>query len=323
MPEDSVLAEITLDSVKVERLVREFLTAQSLTILPQNSFGDAVSQFVDKDDKHAMELFVQESLKNQVKHLLDVGDADEDLAQIMEDNRSKLEELFAAGHLKNHQKRKLKPKPPEWDSDLDGHWADEPGAVAIDEENGGNENDEEEDADLVAPRTSATRGRGKATTAGRGGKAATTASRATTAKATTAQRSRAATDKSNTTRTRAGRRRQRPDDEDDEDDIIADEDDDVVMLTEEEEDTRPPPSCTTARAPVRVTRATNPSASKAPTRAKTTTKAAGRQTQLAFAQPPSQSTQPPAKISALKTTQRFHQEIVSQPSVLSQDHFGH
>ncbi len=86
--------------MKVEKLVREFLTAQSLTILPQNSFGDAVSQYVDKDDKHAMEMFVNESLANQIKHLMD-ADADEDeLQNAMDLHKSKLEELFAAGLLK-------------------------------------------------------------------------------------------------------------------------------------------------------------------------------------------------------------------------------
>ena len=49
LPDQSILEQLSLDSVKVERLVKEFLTAQSLTILPQNSFGDAVTQFVDKD----------------------------------------------------------------------------------------------------------------------------------------------------------------------------------------------------------------------------------------------------------------------------------
>lgn len=96
-----MLAQLALDNVKVEKLVREFLSAQSLTILPQNSFGDAVSQFVDKDDRHAMEMFVNESLSNQIKHLLDMDEADEDeLQTAMEQYRSKLEELFAAGQLK-------------------------------------------------------------------------------------------------------------------------------------------------------------------------------------------------------------------------------
>lgn len=87
-----------MDTVRVQQLVQEFLVAQSLTILPQNSFGDAVSQFVDKDDKHAMEVFVQESLAHQTQHLLDShpdGDEVIDITEAMEEHRNKLEELFA------------------------------------------------------------------------------------------------------------------------------------------------------------------------------------------------------------------------------------
>jgi double-strand break repair protein MRE11 len=88
--------------VKVEKLVKEFLTAQSLTILPQNSFGDAVTQFVDKDDKHAMETFVAESLKTQLKHLMNANDVDEEeITNEMEQYKSQLEDLFANGQLKN------------------------------------------------------------------------------------------------------------------------------------------------------------------------------------------------------------------------------
>lgn len=92
---------MTIDTVKVEKLVREFLTVQTLTILPQNSFGDAVSQFIDKDDKHAMEMFVNESLSTQIQNLLNTQGVDEqDIAQAMDQYRSKLEELFNKGHLK-------------------------------------------------------------------------------------------------------------------------------------------------------------------------------------------------------------------------------
>lgn len=101
LPEPSVLEQLSIDTVKVEKLVREFLTVQTLTILPQNSFGDAVSQFIDKDDKHAMETFVNESLSNQIKHLLNTQEVDEqDIAQAMNQYKSKLEELFNTGHLK-------------------------------------------------------------------------------------------------------------------------------------------------------------------------------------------------------------------------------
>lgn len=159
MPEESVLAQLAIDSVRIEKLVREFLTAQNLTILPQNSFGDAVSQFVDKDDRHAMEMFVSESLKSQVKHLMDVDKVDEDeLMDMVDQHRSKLEQLFAAGELKRVRKGKLRPKPDGWHSDLDGNWSDQPAAILHSD----NEAEEEDDdaASVVAP----ARGRGKAAT---------------------------------------------------------------------------------------------------------------------------------------------------------------
>ena len=130
LPEESVLAQLSIDSVKVEKLVREFLTAQSLTILPQNSFGDAVSQFVDKDDKHAMEMFVNESLLDQIKYLMEIDHADEDEIQsAMDAHKSKLEELFAAGRLKRTKRAKVKPRPANWDSELDGEWEAQPAAL--------------------------------------------------------------------------------------------------------------------------------------------------------------------------------------------------
>ena len=160
LPEESILAQLSIDSVKVEKLVREFLTAQSLTILPQNTFGDAVSQFVDKDDKHAMEMFVNESLSNQVKYLMDVDQYDEeDIHNAMDQYKSKLEELFAAGHLKKAKKAKLKPKPDNWDSDLDGEWGDQPGALIHSEVEDG---PEEDDATSLAAAATAGKGRGKA-----------------------------------------------------------------------------------------------------------------------------------------------------------------
>lgn len=88
----------------MEKLVREFLTAQSLTILPQNSFGDAVGRFVDKDDKHAMEVFVNESLSSQVKNLLEKDELQEhDIATAMEQYRTYLESNFVAGQNKNRK----------------------------------------------------------------------------------------------------------------------------------------------------------------------------------------------------------------------------
>ena len=143
LPEESI-ASMALDSVKIEQLVKDFLVAQSLTILPQNSFGDAVGQFVDKDDKHAMELFVTENLKKQTESLMKMDHMDEDsIRDAMEEGKSHLEELFASGHLGKVLKarRKLKPKPDGWDSEHDGEWADQFEAIIR------SEPEDEEDSD--------------------------------------------------------------------------------------------------------------------------------------------------------------------------------
>ena len=158
MPEDSALASIALDSVKVDKLVREFLTAQSLTILPQNSFGDAVSQYVDKDDKHAMELFVSENLVKQVEALMKLDSVDENhIREAMEESKSHLEELWASGHLAKLKKSKLKPRPDQWDSEMDGEWERQEQAIQEPDP----EDEEESDASRAVSKPKAN-GRGKA-----------------------------------------------------------------------------------------------------------------------------------------------------------------
>ncbi|KAK5001434.1 meiotic recombination, partial [Cryomyces antarcticus] len=153
LPEESIMAQLSLDSVKVEKFVREFLTAQSLTILPQNSFGDAVSQYVDKDDKHAMEMFVNDSLSVQIKHLMEADGVEEnEIADAMNQYKSNLERLFAQGLLKKTRKGKLKPKPANWDSDLDGDWADQPGAFVLADQDQDMDDDEDPTARMPAAR---------------------------------------------------------------------------------------------------------------------------------------------------------------------------
>jgi double-strand break repair protein MRE11 len=123
------------DMVKVESLVQEFLQAQSLKVLPQGPFGDAVNQFVSKDDKHAMELFVSEHLTGQVKQMLGLESDDEDLNSAMEIYRTRVEQQVTAGERKTHDSRKrvLKPRPDTWDSDFDGSWEDAPDAWTYEE----------------------------------------------------------------------------------------------------------------------------------------------------------------------------------------------
>jgi double-strand break repair protein MRE11 len=131
-PEESVLASMTIDNIRIDKIVREYFTAQSLKILPQAPFSDAVSQYVEKDDKHALEMFVNESLSGQVKQILELDDDDDDLDSIMERIREIQEEGFRSGAIKRaKRKAKYKPRPAIWDSDLDGEWEDQPGALII------------------------------------------------------------------------------------------------------------------------------------------------------------------------------------------------
>ena len=206
-----------LDTIKVDKLVREFLAAQSLTILPQNYFGDAVSQFVDKDDRHAMESFVDHSLSNQFNHLLDLhnaaneeeGSDEDELASQIEKYRTQLEEAFAKGILKHKAgKARYKPKPDNWDSDLDGAWEDQPDSLLrLDEASG----DDDSDGSVMPPPKTATRFRGRGR-GGRGARAASTRKPAAGAK-------------------KPAGRGKKVVDEDDED-----EDSDILMLDEDDED---------------------------------------------------------------------------------------
>ncbi|KAL4928650.1 MRX complex nuclease subunit [Aspergillus undulatus] len=234
LDEETISHLSTLDTIQVEQLVREFLAAQSLSILPQNSFGDAVSQFIDKDDKHAMEMFVNESLEGQIKHLLSL-DRDSDvedeetgtqssLQKAMVKYRTQMEDMFSKGATKRTRgKKRFKPKPENWDSDFDGAWEDQPGALIHSDNEGSDPNEieaGEDGTEAPAARTS-TRGRGR----GRGGRAAAaTTTRKPAAKAATTKKPA----QPKTTTSRARGRRAVSEDEDD-------EDDDVVMLDDDEE----------------------------------------------------------------------------------------
>lgn len=56
-------------TIKVENLVREFLSAQTLSVLEENGLGMAIESFVDKDDKRALADFVEDTLKEHVEVL--------------------------------------------------------------------------------------------------------------------------------------------------------------------------------------------------------------------------------------------------------------
>ncbi|KAH6851336.1 Mre11 DNA-binding presumed domain-containing protein [Chaetomium sp. MPI-CAGE-AT-0009] len=132
LPSSVAEALESVDTIKVDTLVQEFFAQQSLKILPQAPFGDAVNQFVSKDDKHAVEMFVIDSLSSQVKGLLQLDDdrITEGLDAHIDDFRKVMEKSFVSGQRKQAQRKKrFKEKPDGWDSDLDGHWTAQPGAI--------------------------------------------------------------------------------------------------------------------------------------------------------------------------------------------------
>ncbi|KAG4305225.1 hypothetical protein PORY_001395 [Pneumocystis oryctolagi] len=60
---------VKLENIKVEDLVKEFLSVQSLICLPEHELGEAVTRFIEKDDREALKCFVTTHVDNQIKLL--------------------------------------------------------------------------------------------------------------------------------------------------------------------------------------------------------------------------------------------------------------
>ncbi|KAL2256230.1 hypothetical protein VTK26DRAFT_1965 [Humicola hyalothermophila] len=271
------------DTIKVDTLVQEFFAQQSLKILPQAPFGDAVNQFVSKDDKHAVEMFLIDSLSTQVKGLLQLDDEkiNEGLDAHIEDFRKVMEKSFVSGQQNQaRRKRRFKEKPEGWDSDLDGHWTARPEAI--------------EEAPPSPEPAQNGRGRGQPTSGVtfsddesdmmdedpvvEEAPKRTTASRATkktapAKKAAASTRKAAAAPKKAPASSRGGRKKANPFQDSEEE-----EESDVIMDDDDEEPAPPPPRAATK--PPRETRTRN-------TRT--------RQTTLNFSQSQKPATKAPAK----------------------------
>ncbi|KAI5820853.1 double-strand break repair protein mus-23 [Pyronema omphalodes] len=238
-----------IQNITFKDLVGEFLEKATLEIIPVNGLSDAVGQFVNKDDKHATETFVDEARKACLTKMKEFDELDESkITDIVNAHKSYLEDQFSKGQLKiKKRNKKLKPKPDEWDSDIDGNWSDEPAAqigpddVASDDEDGS----------TSARTTAATSGRGRGR--GRGARTTTTTRKPAATRKTPAKRAPA-----------KGKKKAVDSDEEEEVDAMEIDDDD-----DEEEAPAPPPTRTIRKATVKKP------APKAAT--------AGRQTQLNFA----------------------------------------
>ncbi|KAF3936317.1 hypothetical protein ABW19_dt0208842 [Dactylella cylindrospora] len=294
---EAILAEYggKVENIRVENFVKEYLTAQSLNILPQNALGNAVGRYIDKGDTHAVEQFLKDSLDTQFKKVLEYNITDVDqINEAMTIEKSKLEELYEKGEFKTRQRaaqRKKKQKPEDWDTDLDGEFVsdeDEDGDVDM------LDDDAEGEAAPPPPPPKTTRGRGGAKAT-----AAASSRKPTTAKAPAKKP------------TATGRARGKkavvsdddegaieiPDDEDEDEDVRMlddDDDDDLVVPGTDEEEVMPKKTTTrsgrTAKAPAtKAPAAKKPASKAAPKKApakKAATPAASKQTTLSFTKKP-------------------------------------
>ncbi|KAF2482873.1 Mre11 DNA-binding presumed domain-containing protein [Neohortaea acidophila] len=277
LPDTGALAQMSLDRVKVGKLVDEYLAAQSLSILPQNFFSDAVGQYVDNNDSNAMREFVAQSLKKQVDELVAAGAEDDDAAEMeisdrMEQIKQAQELAFEKGQLKLLKKpAKRLPKPRGWDSDEDGHWVDNVLSIAGPEdavEEAVSEEEDDEANGSPTPKGRGTRGgRGR----GRGGKATAAAARKTAAaKKAPAKKPTSA----------KGRRKQVSEDEEE-------DDDDVIMLDDDDDDAEEEESqglfVTQSKAAPAKSRGAKAQPAKPSTRGGKAAAATAKQSQLSFA----------------------------------------
>ncbi|TGZ84640.1 DNA repair exonuclease, partial [Ascodesmis nigricans] len=305
----------SIENIRVETLVKEFLDKATLEILPSNGLGDAVGQFVEKDDRHAVETFVDESLKAYLKKMKEYDELDEEnIGEIIVAHKSYLEEAFEKGQAKVPRRQKLREKPDEWESDFDGHWADNPAARIRSDEEDNNNNDDNSEASEPEPepaaRTTSTRGRGRGRSRGaRGGRGATTAS--TTRKP--AARKATTTTTTTTTAITTGRSKKKAividdEEEDDEDTPMPDvPSDDTEVYMEEAEPPPPPKPRTATRKPAAIPKTTT--TKRAPAATKT-------QSQLNFA-PATRTTRGgssnPATVGGTQTTTSGTQRTGTQP----------
>lgn len=296
----AVLAEYgdNLENIKVESLVQEFLDKASLEILPGNGLGDAVGLFVDKNDRFAVENFVEESLAAYMTKMRQYEDLNEEtIGDVITQHKSYLEKQFEAGQLKIRSKnRKYKEKPDGWDTDLDGAWEDQPAAQPGPDD----ESDASASASAATP-APATRGRGRGR-ARAGRTAAPSTRKAPAAKKTPAP-------KKTPARSAASRRAATVIDSDSDAAMpdLPDDDDDEAEEEEEEEVIKPTPRrrAAPAKAPAKAP-------ARAAARKAAAPAAATRQSQLNFGGRAAR--EETGVLDSQASNHMFHRNIVTIPS---------
>lgn len=133
--------------------MREFLQNSSLKVLPQNQFEDAVIHFIEKGGKEAVDEFVEQTLAKSLNYLVRLEDTklDKDMELAIEQCKEALEKRWAKSSGKWVPKKRLKPRPEDYDSDLEGRW-DDPSKLdrweVIGQPEGAKPNTDEEDVNM-------------------------------------------------------------------------------------------------------------------------------------------------------------------------------
>lgn len=99
------LSDVGLATLRVSALVKQFLEKQTLQCLPENELGDAVTQFVEKDDKDAVKDFVADHLKSQVDIMTANKTTENNLNDAIERNKVAISEQFEARQERLRQQR--------------------------------------------------------------------------------------------------------------------------------------------------------------------------------------------------------------------------
>jgi double-strand break repair protein MRE11 len=220
--DEEIMKRIGNTDIQVSKLVKEFLDAQSLTILPTSTFGDAVTNFIEKDDKHAVEEFVTNSLATQLAELgrnrdeaeSDEEDEGEQLMARIQHVREQLDAHFASAMAKKGNKKRFKAKPSGWNSEENGAWEDQPGALVRESRDRSADPSADSDEDGTPAPTTAGRGRGR----GRG----------RAARGATGTRARAVTGRAAKAGGRGRKQVSESEDEDEDHMVLDDDEDDAV-----------------------------------------------------------------------------------------------
>lgn len=114
------LSDVRLENLKISALVRQYLATQSLQCLPENELGDAVTQYVDKDDKDAVKDFVNDHLVKQVSMMTANKTDENNINEAIKTSKNAMASQFEARQQRLEAQRRRKEETQVSDFESDG-----------------------------------------------------------------------------------------------------------------------------------------------------------------------------------------------------------